>query len=206
MTSTSAEDAKWLRWVEIQKGATLLWMQGDAAKAIHEINHFLASEVVPDLRRDALTFRGHIYDDQGDPDSARADLLSALEIAEKYLLERYSIEISLAALCVRQGKLKEAERWALSALQTAAADPKTSGAGALQKLITIRGAETFSTEERKLIKKVVHQAWSLLRVEGQPDLAALDATTTKLLRAHRGPFSAERPPTPKAYEEPVTED
>ena len=125
-------------------------MQGHAALAIKSINHFLASEAVPDLRRDAIAFRGHIYEDQGDPDSARTDLLSALKIAEEHGLERYSIEISLAALCVRRGNPTEAERWALSALQTAAADPKTSGAGALQKLITIRGAEAFSKDERRL--------------------------------------------------------
>jgi len=40
------------------------------------------------------------------------------------------------------------------------------------------------------------------RVMGEPDSADLEGTCKRLLKAQQGPFSAERPPTPKAYLEP----
>lgn len=40
--------------------------------------------------------------------------------------------------------------------------------------------------------------------EGEPDLDELEETARKLIEAQRGPFSADRPPTPKPYSDPTT--
>ena len=197
----AASESEWLHWIEIQKSATQIWLQGRGSAAILELDRFLASDPPYDLRRDAIAFRGCIHEDEKNMTAAKADFLSALAIAEEHDLERYSIEVSLAGLCGSSGDLKEAEEWYLKALRTAASDPKTSGAGTLLHLLRLRGELGLTEEERRLVKIVVHQAWSLLRVEGEPDLSDLEGTARKLIIAQRGPFSAERPPAPRAYSE-----
>lgn len=205
MTKANATDQEWLQWIEVQNVANRAWMQVGASAAIAELDRFLASDPPHDLRREAISFRGRIHEDRKDLEAAKADFSSALAIAEEHALERYPIEISLAGVCRRSGNLDEAEEWYSTALRTAAADPKTSGAGTLLWLLRLRGERGLTDGERRLARKVVHQAWSLLRVDGEPDLGDLEATCKKLIEAQRGPFSAERPPAPKVYTEPETE-
>jgi hypothetical protein len=203
MTNVGASDDEWLQWIEVQKTANEIWMRKGASAAVAVLDRFLASDPRYDLRRDAIAFRGCIHEDEGDLSAAAADLLSALALAQEFGLERYSIETSLAAVSLRRGDLEAAEGWCVKALRTAASDPKTSGAGALLRLLRLRGPRGLKAEERALVTKVVHQAWSLLRVEGEPDLTDLEGACKTLIEAQKGPFSAERPPAPTPYSEPT---
>lgn len=166
------------------------------------LDEFVASEPPLAVKRQAIGFRGSLYDEAGDLHAAKSDFLGALELSQDRDFERYTLEESVAAICQRLRDDVEAERWSLRALKTAAADPKTSGAGALQRLLRIRGDRALIETEQRLAERVVHQAWHLLRVEGEPDLADLEAACKKLMEAQKGPFSAERPPAPRAYSEP----
>lgn len=204
MTEATSTGSEWLNWIEVQKRATRLWMQQKATEAIAELNRFLSTDPPPDLKRDAIAFRGSIYQEQGAWGEAKSDALAALAISEEHQFARYSIELTLAAICERLGDAQGAEDWCLAGLRTAAEDPRESGAGVLQRLLRLRGEKGLSNKERDLVRQVVYQAWHLLRIEGEPDLNQLPATAKKLLRAQRGPFSAERPPRPKKYDS--TED
>jgi tetratricopeptide (TPR) repeat protein len=203
MSREATTDPGWLEWIEIQKAATRLWMQGNFEAAIGEINHYLAQEPRLDLRRQAIGFRGSIHEEQGDLEAARNDFSRAHELSEEPDFERYTLLLSLGGIAKRRGGFEEAENWFLTALQTAAADPKTSGAGALLQLLQLRGERGLTEQEHRLAEKVVYQGWSLLRVVGQPDLTDLIATAKKLIEAKKGPFSAERPPSPQAYTPPT---
>ncbi len=69
----------------------------------------------------------------------------------------------------------------------------------LVHLLKLRGEKGLNEEEGRLAEKVVKQSWHLLGVEGEPDLADLQATAKKLIEAQGRPFSADRPPSPKAF-------
>ena len=200
MTKPRASDSEWLQWIEVQKAATRAWIgSGDLSGAIAILDRFLTSDPPLDLRRDAIAFRGSLHQEEKDLRAATLDYLNALAIAEEQGLEHYSLETSLAEVCAQSGDRQGAERWCWAALKTAAADPRESGAGALLRLLGLRGKQGLRPEERPLVEKVVRQSWHLLRVEGQPDLEDLGATARKLIEAQKGPFSAERPPIPRAF-------
>jgi hypothetical protein len=194
----SAED----RWTEVQKAAL---REESVANGIAVVDDYLRAEPPLDLKRQALGFRGSLNEERGDLAAAKADFLAARELAEKADFERYTLEGSAAAVSQRLGQTAEAEHWCLEALKTAAADPTTSGASALLRLLGLRGDRGLREDEEPLVERVIYQASHLLRVEGEPDLEDLEGTAKKLIEAQRGPFSADRPPTPKAYPGPTTD-
>lgn len=203
MTPESPTEEQWTAWFDLQRIATHVWFEGDLPQAIAMLDEFVASRPPSPIERQAVGFRGSLHEEAGDLQAAKEDFLTALELSEDRDFERYTLEESVAVISERLGDGVEAERWCMRALMTAAADPKTSGAGSLLRLLRLRGEQRLSSEEHQLAKKVVYQAWSLLRVEGEPDLSDLGATAKRLLKAQRGPFSADRPPTPKAYQDPA---
>jgi len=192
----SSED----EWTEVQKAAL---REKSVADGVRVIDDYLRATPSVAFKRQALGFRGSLHEEHGDLAAARADFLAARELAEEADFERYTLEGSAAAVSQQLGQLDEAEQWCLEALKTAAADPTTSGASALLRLLGLRGQRGLRNEEQPLIERVVYQAWHLLRVEGEPDLEDLEGTARKLIDAQRGPFSADRPPAPKAYPGPT---
>lgn len=202
MTNTEASNRKWLRWIELQKTATKMWLENeDLPAAIAVLDRYLAEDLPEELRREATAFRGTLYEEQGDFAAAKSDFLSALKFAVEPDHIRFELQDSLAVISRRLRDAKEADIWYRAALQTAAADPRVAGGGFLLRLLKFRGERGLNDEEQQLAQKVIHQSWHLLRVEGEPDLSDLEGTARRLIEAQRGPFSAERPPLPKAYSE-----
>lgn len=205
MTQDTSIDDEWLRWIEIQKLATKEWFQEDnVAGAIEILDRYLASgagDGCGDLNREAIAFRGTLKEDCGDLAAAKKDFMAALVLAPEPDHVRFELEDSIAGLSVKLGDLEDADRWFSAALQSAAEDPRVAGGGFLIRFIRFRGQKGLTREELGLTKKIIHQSWSLLRVEGEPDLNDLMATCARLVEARKGPFSAERPPAPKAYSE-----
>jgi hypothetical protein len=195
MTS-KATDVQWKDWFDLQSAAAQAWFKGGLETAIAMLDEFVNSEPPRVVKRQALGFRGSLHEENGEFQAAKSDFLAARELSEQPDFERYTLEESIAALCERLGSEEDIEFWILQALATAAADPRVSGGGALLRLLKHRGSLGFTDEEMRLVEKVVYQGWILLRVEGEPDLKHLVRTAKRLVRAHRGPFSADRPPTP----------
>jgi tetratricopeptide (TPR) repeat protein len=203
MTKIKASDTEWLQWIEIQKAATEKGLVGeDLPSAIEMLDRYLAGDLPHDLRREAVAFRATLYQEQGNLAAAKSNFLSALELAVELDHVRFELEDSLAEISKKLGDTEEADKWYVASLRTAAADPRVAGGGFLLRLLKFRGERGLNNEEQKLVRKVVHQSWHLLRVEGEPDLSDLVGTARKLRKAQLGPFSAERPLTPKAYTGP----
>lgn len=199
MSNRNSTENEWLAWIEEQKVATRAWLQSDLPGAIETIDRFLATNPPLDLRRQAIGFRGSLHQEQGDLAAAKSDFLAAQALAERADFERCTLEESAGDVSHQLGDIAEAERWYLEALRTAAADPRISGGGVLVHLLKLRGEKGLNEEEGRLAEKVVKQSWHLLGVEGEPDLADLQATAKKLIEAQGRPFSADRPPSPKAF-------
>jgi len=199
-TIPQSTDDEWTEWVEVQKAAL---REGELSAGIGVVDAYLQAEPPLDLRRQALGFRGSLRQEQGALNSAKDDFLAARKLAEKPDFERYTLEQSAAAVSQELGQIEEAERWYLEAMKTAVDDPTTSGASALRRLLERRGDRGLSEEEGALAERVVHQAWHLLRLEGEPDLDDLEGTARKLIEAQRSSFSADRPPAPKTYPDPT---
>ncbi|HEX9945032.1 MAG TPA: hypothetical protein VGG03_23735 [Thermoanaerobaculia bacterium] len=199
MKKIESSDTEWLQWIEIQKAVNKKWMRGALPSAVAEMDQFLAGDPSLDLRREALAFRAWLQRDIGDLKAAKSDLLAALALAEKSDFVRCELEESIGFICLQEGDVQEAENWYLIALRTAAADPRVAGGNLVWQFLKLRGERGVSEEERRLLEKVVRQSWALLRVGGEPDLRDLASTSQKLIEARKGPFSAERPPSPKAF-------
>lgn len=190
MSSENGSDPEWAAWLEVQRAATLFWMQGEASAAVAAIDHYLEEKPRVDLSRQAIGFRGSIHEDQGDLEAAKNDFVAANGLSENDDFERYTLLVSLGEIAERRGVPAEADSWYVAALRTAASDPKTSGASALLRLVRLRGREGLTDQERFIAEKVMRQGWSLLRVAGEPDMGDLVATATRLLEAQKRPLSA----------------
>jgi len=203
MTDTST-DSEWLEWIELQKSVVKTgFAQGDVPEAIEMLDRYLAESRPDDLKREALAFRADLCSTEGDLEAAKADFLSALNLAAEQDHVRFELEDSLVRISVEQGDSEEADKWFRAALRTAAADPRVAGGGLLLRLLSFRGKDGLTDEEHGLVAQIVRQSWHLLRVEGEPDLEDLEGTARKLIEAQRGPFSADRPPAPKTYSGPT---
>jgi tetratricopeptide (TPR) repeat protein len=176
-------DDEWLRWIEVQKSATHTWFDGDLHGAIEIIDQFVASNPPIDLRRQAIGFRGSIYQEQGDLVKAMNDFLAARSLTEMPDFERYTLEESAAAVSYELGDTAGAERWYLEALKTAAADARSSGASVILHLAKIRGDAGLTVEERLLAETVIKQAWDLHKLPGSPDLHDILAATRTVIQA-----------------------
>jgi tetratricopeptide (TPR) repeat protein len=203
MSKAQANDDEWHNWIEVQKAAVQAWTSGEGvAAALSIFTGFLATGPPLDLQREAYSLRATLQQERGDLQAAKSDLLAALDRATAPDFVRCELEDSLGFVCFKAGELHEAEAWYLTALRTAAQDPRVAGGGLLLRLLRLRGEKGLSEDEQRAVRKVVYQSWHLLRLEGEPDLAELAATARKLVKAQRGPFSAENPPSPRVYSQP----
>lgn len=174
-----------MSWVAVQKSVVQTWMEQGPAKAIAGLESELDLSRSVEVRREALAFRASLFDDLGDVGKAEEDFLAAYDLACLHRLEKYSIEISLAALFKRNQAKNKAEEWYLKALRTASSDPNISGAGILRKLMKLRNDSSFKGAEKELVETVVKQSWTLLGLQGEPDLDRLSRSIHRLLEAER---------------------
>lgn len=189
-------ESEWQEWNEVQKAVTQAGLvEDDLSAAIAILNRFLADDLPAALRREVIALRGTLCQEQGDLESAKTDFLAAVRLAaEGYV--RFELEDTLAEISRKLGDIQDADNWYTAALETGASDPRVAGGGFLLRFLKFRGVRGLSHEEHQLAKKMAHQGWRLLRVEGEPDLGDLEGTAKQLVEAQRRPFTAERPPAP----------
>jgi tetratricopeptide (TPR) repeat protein len=183
----NSTEEEWLRWIEIQKSATHVWLNGSLSRAVEIVNLFIASNPPLDLKRQAIGFRGSLYEEQGDLAAAKSDFLTARNLADSRDFERCSLEEAAAFVSYELGETAEAERWYLEALRTAAADPRASGGSVLSHLLEIRGEVGLTAEERLLAEEVVKEGWRFHELSGSPELHDLRAAAQALVRAQSTP-------------------
>lgn len=183
-----SSDSEWLNWIAVQKKALKLQMGGRQETAIAELTAFLATEQPTDIFCDALHFRAMLAEDEGLIEIAKADRLQARAIAPPASYTKYTIELGLAGLHEKMGDFEEAISWYIEALKTVISDPTTSGGGAVAGLLDLREFSALAPEHRDLCIKVVHQAWDLFELPGEPDLTNLREAAQTLIEASTRPL------------------
>jgi tetratricopeptide (TPR) repeat protein len=187
MNTNQSTEEGWATWFLIQEKAVQLSYSGDFEAAISQLDTFSREDLASDIKRQVIGFRGDLRREQGDLHGARSDFLAALDLSAKPDFERFTLESALGVISKQLGDKPEAERWFLGALHTAAEDPTISGISALRSLSQTRGTFFLSTEERKLVERVVVQAWRILRLPGEPDLKDIFASAWVLYQAQARP-------------------
>jgi len=184
-------EAEWKAWIEVQKAAVRAGLMGDEpSAALALLDQFLETDPAGDIQREAIAFRGTFHQEQGDFASAKADFISALELAEEGYV-RFELQETLAEVSKKLGDTDGTDHWYATALRTGAADPRVPGGGFLLRFLNFRGRQGLSDEERQLAQQMVSHGWHLLQVDGEPDLENLEGTARRLIEAqqklHRSP-------------------
>lgn len=183
MSTKQSTEAEWSIWFAIQEEAVQLSYSGDFEAAISQLDTFSGKDLAPDIKRQVISFRGDLRREQGDLHGARGDFLAALALSPGPDYERFTLEIATGIISGQLGEPIESERWFVGALRTAAENPTIFGISALKHLSQARGTFLLSSEERQLAERVVVQAWSILRMPGEPDLRDLFASARALYQA-----------------------
>ncbi|NJL28792.1 MAG: hypothetical protein HC897_13315 [Thermoanaerobaculia bacterium] len=185
MNSVPSDEKQWIEWFAVQRKAVALSLENKLSAAVSEVNAFIQNDLINDVLRNAIGFRGDLWEELGDLEAAKSDFMAAHRLSEQCDFERYTLELSLGGIATRLRLRGDAILWYFRALETAAGDPTISGATALGKFLRVRMAEPFSEIEMRLISKVILQAWTLFGIEGDPDLTDLEAVVEILKREQR---------------------
>ncbi|NJL28927.1 MAG: hypothetical protein HC897_14080 [Thermoanaerobaculia bacterium] len=185
MNEEKAEDDQWAGWFEVQRKAVNHSINGSLRAAIEEVNGYLRMTSIRDIRRRAVGFRGDLWEESGDLAAAKIDFMAAHELSEDADYERYTLELALGCLNKKQKANSEAISWYLKALETANANPGISGVEALAEYVKLLDQEKPVQTERDLMWRVARKAWTLLKLEGAPNLDDL-AATLKILKMPKG--------------------
>ncbi len=188
MNRTNSTDAEFSRWTLVQLKAVELSRTSGLDAAIGEVNSFLAESPPIDLVRQALGFRGDLRSEQDELQAAREDYLVARSLSEEVDFERFTLDLALGGVSEQLKDMREAERWFLEAMKSAAEDASTCGVAALERLQRLRNSLELSLEERLLAERVVSQGWRLLRLPGDPDLSDLWASAQRVKEAQGKPL------------------
>jgi len=165
-------DAAWTRWYELLHsiGCDLTLKEKDSA--LSRIESFLAGEIDPEIRSEALGMKAEIREQAGQFEEAKQTLLAARKLVGPSF-RRYAHELCLGSLCRRQGQIEGAILWYTTALQTCLDGPGFSAGAALGALFSLKDPKTLTSEEHNLCVQVAVRSWSILRLVGEPDTADL---------------------------------
>ena len=176
-------------WDEVQGQVASRMSRRQLLTAAQLLTDYLARAENQRTRSEALAFLGSVLEEQGDLEGAIKAILEAHVIASNIDYHRYTLELTLGRLFRLNKEPTEALSWYWRALQTAAQDPITSGAAALKSYLQLKGETGLDSEEQLLARRIITQAWTLLGLSGQPDLANLTATADILLMAGSRPIA-----------------
>jgi hypothetical protein len=180
-------DVQWVEWNAIQRRVLRLALKKEFAHAIDEINCYLA-RAPAELRCDAIAFRGLVKEKKRDLPGARLDFAEAQSLSLPGSYKRYTIELTLGRLSKEMQDDQQAIEWYYRAIETAIADPTTSGDAALEAFLSLRPASSWIAREREACEIAVRQAWKLFFLSGEPDLQKLQATLAILREAAGRPL------------------
>lgn len=183
-------DGEWLEWISVQRKVLRFETVGWLDKAVEELDSFLRTRPKFDLASDALALRSVLREKQGERALAKADLLSAHALLPEANYQKYTIELSIGALCAKQNSTEEAVEWYFRALETASKDFGTSGGSALESLLELRSFASMDGDQQALCLQVVRQAWNLFGLAGEPDVTDLKRAARLLIEAATRPLKS----------------
>jgi hypothetical protein len=186
MTNDQDLDLAWKTWTGVMRKVTLLMQKDDFRDALSQVETFLACEDHAEIRSDALGMKANLKEELGDIQGAKEDLLLARSlIGPSY--GRYVHEISLGAIAERQQQSNEALGWYRAALRTCVEGQAISGGTALKKLVGLQGEKEMSAHDQALCIEATRKSWRVLNLPGQPDLADLNLTISRVKEAESKP-------------------
>jgi tetratricopeptide (TPR) repeat protein len=170
-------------WLNTQRSAFQAKLAGRLPDAIDILSRFISDHVDSPVINEALALRSLIYEDLGDLDRARDDLIRALALTAYPSYLRFTLQLSLAVLDEQAGSNMDAIAGYLRSLETALDEGKTSVGTALRRLLALRPVEHLAHAERDLIGRAVQQSWTILGLPGNPDLSDLKKAADVLVEA-----------------------
>jgi hypothetical protein len=180
-------DELWGRWIEVQRKSLKLMNRRDFEGALHAIDEFI-EDLEPKQRGEPFSFRSIIREKMGDPEGAERDLLDAQSLSAPATYHRYGIELALGRLAEERNDHARAASWYLHAIKTATEDPSTSGAVAVESLLSIKATGLWSPAERALCERAIRQAWKLFSLPGEPQMADIPNVLRRLTEAATRPL------------------
>ena len=170
------------RLIEIHK----LKMEKKYEEAIILLNNLIPTIKDLGLKSEAISFRSMIYEEIGDYESAKNDILNALSLIKKENYPKYALEIGMGIIYEKENNKKEALKWYHKSLTTGI-KANISGSWGLNVFLKTRGEDNLSNEERSLCEDVIRKSWEILNLPGEPDLTDLAENAGILLKAESTP-------------------
>ena len=185
-------EALWEQWTAAQRKALRLLTKRKFPDALAELTQFLCDDYPSELQAEILAFRSVIYEKMGHLTDATNDLEKAHSLSKSGTYQLYTIQLSLGRLAERMLDIPAAASWYLRAIETAKADPSTSGASAIKGLLKTSGLPPWNSEAGKLCERVLKQAWALFALPGEADLENIEGTLERLTEASLLPLPQAR--------------
>lgn len=182
----------WEEWTSVQLKSLQLSENKQYSEAVNLIEQFLAGQISPELRSEAIAFRALMREEDGDLDAAKEDLLAAHSLSLPGSYPKYCIELTLARLYESSGEKERSAEWHVKALETVVDDPMTSGATAILGLLRLKPFGSLNERELILCERVARQAWQLFSLPGEPNIEDLVSTANKLMEAATRPLPRAR--------------
>lgn len=175
-------------WILVQRKALSLMRKKNFPAALDELDSFLRADHPPVLQSEVWAFKGLVREKMEGASAARVHFLAAHSLSQPGTYQRYALEITLGRLSEELKELQEARTWYWRAVKTAADDPGTSGAAAIEGFLNLKDFYLWSQNEKQVCVRVIRQAWTLFSLPGEPDLANLEMTLHKLKEASARPL------------------
>lgn len=163
-------------------------VRGDFSGAHETLESALAAilDTERDARAELLAFKADLYDEEGSYADAKRIYEDVVELSSGDPYRRYSIELSLGALCERLRDADDAARWYVAAINTALSSDGVSSGSAVKRLVSLRG-DRLNTDERALCERGIDHSWDLLGLSGEPDRLDLARSASMLIDAAAEP-------------------
>jgi hypothetical protein len=145
--------------------------RGEVSTASAEIKRIL-SEGTPEMKGQALFYRGTMRKDEGAMADAKDDWLLALEYARDGTFLRYELEQHIGEALESLHMKPEAADWYRRALMTCSTGDEFSGNPTLTSLLRISEGQ-ISPQDAALAASVLEKSWRVLELPGKPDVTHL---------------------------------
>lgn len=168
--------------MEIVRDAFRRTRASDLDTALAMLAPLFEGDVFAEFRRESLNYRSIVLEWLGRFDDALADLRAAHALCEAPSNSRYALELAIATDARRRGDADEELTWNRRALATAAADPTIAGYGAALDVLERAGEAGLSAEDRDHTVATIKQGWTILGLDGEPDLSDLHGALQRMLQ------------------------
>lgn len=155
------------------------WAQRHFTDALAKIESVM-DRLTPQMKARCLLLRGEMKDEQGLPDDAREDWLTAIDYSIEGSYLRYLLEYEIGNSFQRAALLDKALLRYHKALESCANGDFFSGSSAAAAFLALNGGQ-IPVKYRSMIATVVEKSWAVLELPGNPQLRDLPQAIVSLI-------------------------